>query len=164
MTAPSNISVLREEYHRSRIRAKRQFNSDFTLWLLPILPEFEDRTAVAIPVRPHTFGADFFVVIRNDGVPALVELIGGESFPRESFTDAIERIDAAIYDFWEGSSAEAEYLRIAELEAGVSFLAANCDVSEMTHLAAARIDSQHGSLYVRSKSNGRMMIDGSLYV
>jgi hypothetical protein len=162
MAIPSDVSVVREEYAPSRIGASRLFNTDFSLWLLPNLPKWQERAVEIIPVRPHSMGAEYFVTIRNDGAPALVELIGGESIPLDSFSASINRVNAVVTDILHESCESIAYLRLAELATGVSFLAAKMHIEKLMRLPPEHKTSNKGQLFTRTLDGKPVMIDGFL--
>jgi hypothetical protein len=162
MTAPSDVCVLREEYSPSRIGAGRLFNTDFSLFLQPELPRRDDRIVEVVPVRPHSMGAEYFVTIRNDGAAALVELIGGESIPLDSFSESIERVDAVASKILYEACRNLFYLRLVELATGVSFLGAKMHIEDVIHLPAERKAVDKGQLFARTLNGETVMIDGFL--
>jgi len=161
MTAPSDIFVLQEEYAEPN-RTKPVFNVDFSLWLLPELPPRSDRAVKVVPVRAHSMGAEYFVTIRNDGIPALIELIGGESIPLESFAASSARINTALHTLFDVPCEKADYLRIVELEKGVAFLMANSPLPELLQAPASQVETEGGLLWVRRSDPGKLMVDGFL--
>lgn len=162
MALPSDVAVVREEHAPSQIGASQLFNVDFSLWLLPDLPERQERTVEVIPVRPHSMGAEYFVTIRNDGAPALVELIGGKSIPLDSFSESVKRVDAVVTDILHESCESVMYLRLAELATGVSFLVAKMHIEELMHLPPQHKTVDKGQLFIRRLDDKPVMIDGFL--
>ena len=157
---PPEVCVLREEYATSRVEAPRLFNADFSLWLLPDLPMREDRIVEVVPVRPHSMGAEYFLTIRNDGSPALMELIGGASIPFESFAEAISRVEVFTSEVLRESCANVPYLRLAELTTGISFLAAKMRIEELTRLPPEHKTINKCQFSTRRLNGEAVMIDG----
>jgi hypothetical protein len=158
----ADVSVVKEEYTPSQIGKSRLFNADFSLWLLPDLPKRKERKVEVVPVRPHSIGAEYFVTIRNDGAPALVELIGGESIPLDSFSDLMKRVDSVVTEIFRDSCKNATYLRLAELATGVSFLAAKMHIEELTCLPPEQMTLNKGQVFIRRLDGQPVMIDGFL--
>jgi len=168
---PSDIVVLEDDYDPSWVGAKKLFNADFMLKLCET--DYSDVTVEVVPVRPHTMGAEYFIVIRDDGLPVLVHLLAGEAIPLASFSGAVKQIDASIAHLFGESCTNADYLRIAELSDGISFLVVKSPDSELEELLAWRLaemarlpvqilESERRRLFVRRSANESVLIDGFL--
>jgi hypothetical protein len=155
--------VLNEEYGPPRRRgASPMFNTDFCLIFELSLPPSGKRIVTAVPVKPNTIGADCFVTKGIDGNPVMMEMIGGEAIPINSFSNVIERVDEVVVDVLKVSCRKAKFLRLFELTSGISFLVSKVSIEEVASIPANPVAVNNGVVFTRCLNGIPVMVDGVL--
>jgi len=160
--------VVDEFYAAARVRGTQQFNTDFFVEVRDNREEVS-RSVTIVPIKPNTMGCDFFVSERPSSRRIRIELLAGESIPRQSFREEIELVQQSLNAIASRIARAAQItaaplLRIVVLRSSIVFLAA-LDSFDPDALGTLPITVEHeGNIVdVRESPKGRV-IDGVIRI
>ena len=164
----NELRVVKEDYAEPREDGKKDwFNTDFTIWFSDAIPSEEELVSVCIPVKPQTIGAEVFVTVTENAEPFLIELLGGEAFPKNYFSDELDVIERELEILKKDKEVDvmalgkARFIRVFDLGNKIAFLASDItDISSLLELDSMCICHRNITIDMRIADSGEVLIDG----